>query len=73
MLDIYVIVAIIGGIILLDGITGGGFEIRDAKVPDMLLAIRIISIVTGLAFLGVVIGLTTSGQTGPLKSPLQHR
>ncbi len=63
MLNVPVIIAIIGGIILLVGLTGGGFEIRDAKMPDMPLTIRIISIVTGLAFLGIAIGLTTSGLT----------
>jgi hypothetical protein len=48
---------IFGGILLLIGILGGGFELKELKVPKVTLGPRLLASVVGLIFVGVGIGM----------------
>jgi Ca-activated chloride channel family protein len=65
MLSVPTIIAIIGGILFLLGLIGGGFEVKETKMPYMSAGVRFLSILTGLAFLGVATWLTMPTQSIP--------
>jgi len=58
MLNVPTIIAIIGGILFLLGLTGGGFEVRETKMPLMSAGARILSVFAGLGFLGIATWLS---------------
>ncbi len=57
-MDVYAVIATIGGIALLVGIFGGGVEIEKIKIPPVPPWVRIVSTITGVALLAIVILLT---------------
>ena len=50
------VVFIFGGILLGIGILGGGFELKELKVPKVSMIPRLLSALVGLTFIGVGIG-----------------
>jgi len=44
---------ILGGILIVVGILGGGFEVKELKIPQVAGAARILSLIVGIALLGV--------------------
>ncbi|RZB28978.1 MAG: hypothetical protein AEth_01582 [Candidatus Argoarchaeum ethanivorans] len=61
--NIEIIVFIFGGFLLLIGILGGGFEVKELKIPKVGPGARIVSIIAGLIFILLAFGLT---ETSPL-------
>jgi hypothetical protein len=53
MYDMKAISFIIGAGLVCIGILGGGLEIKELKVPSLKIPTRILSIITGVAFLGI--------------------
>jgi len=61
-----------GGILLFVGVLGGGFEIKELKIPKVGAGVRVLSAVVGLLF--VCLGFsepTTSPQSGGDKAVVQ--
>ncbi len=58
MLNVPTIIAMIGGILFLLGLVGGGFEVKEAKMPQMSVLARILSVLAGLSFLGIATWLS---------------
>lgn len=44
---------ILGGVLVLSGILGGGFEAKELKIPKISGWIRLVAVVAGLAFIGL--------------------
>lgn len=57
-----------GGILLFVGVLGGGFEVKELKVPRVGPGVRVLSAVVGLFFICLGFGATTSG-ADPEKRP----
>jgi len=57
------VVFIFGGILLLIGILGGGFELKELKIPQVSLVPRLLASIVGLAFIGV--GIEMTGRVKP--------
>ena len=49
-----------GGILLFVGVLGGGFELKELKVPKVGVGVRVLSTIVGLVF--VCLGFSTSTQ-----------
>jgi hypothetical protein len=58
-----------GAVLLFVGILGGGFEIKEFKVPKVGLLARILASIAGSAFILVGLGLGTGPQPGPANGP----
>jgi len=57
---------IFGAILVAIGILGGGFEVKELKVPHVTLGVRIIAGIAGLIFVGLGFGFwSPSLQPGP--------
>lgn len=64
-----------GGILILVAILGGGFEIKEFKVPKVGWAPRIVAGIVGLFFIlwGVGIGASGTQETQEVKASIQER
>jgi len=62
----------LGALLLLVGILGGGFELKEIKVPPVGKALRLIAAAVGLFFilLGVGLNTNTSDPVAPTHKPL---
>lgn len=55
-----------GGLLLLIGVVGGGFEVKELKVPKVGTGVRVLSVLIGVLFIGLGFGSTPSDpQPGP--------
>lgn len=59
-MNIQVSAFVFGGILLFVGVLGGGFEVKELKVPKVGIGVRLLSAIVGLLF----IGLSFSGSAG---------
>ena len=55
-----------GGLLLFIGVVGGGFEVKELKVPKVGTGVRVLSVVIGVLFIGLGFGSTPSD---PKSSP----
>ena len=62
------VVFIFGGILMLIGILGGGFEVKELKVPKVAGAARLVSLIAGVVLLGVGITLGNPLVSSPASS-----
>lgn len=44
---------LLGGVLVLSGILGGGFEVKELRIPKISGWIRLVAVVAGLAFIGL--------------------
>jgi hypothetical protein len=58
-MGIEIVTFIFGGLLLLTGILGGGFEVKELKIPSVAMIPRIIASVAGLIF--IIVGIAISG------------
>jgi len=58
-MGIEIVTFIFGGLLLLTGILGGGFDARGLKIPTVAMVPRVIASIAGLVF--IVIGILISG------------
>jgi hypothetical protein len=65
-MDVYLIAFIFGALLLFVAIIGGGFELKELKVPRVGWAPRAVALVTGLVFLGF--GVANSFATTPAEA-----
>lgn len=49
-MNVQVIAFVFGGILLFVGVVGGGFELRELKVPKVGVGVRVLSTIVGLIF-----------------------
>jgi hypothetical protein len=55
-----------GGLLLFIGVVGGGFEVKELKVPKVGTGVRVLSMLVGVLFIGLGFGSTPSDpQSGP--------
>lgn len=63
-MGIETVVFVFGGILLLIGILGGGFEVKELKIPKVTMVPRLLASIVGLVFIGVGISMM-GGETKP--------
>jgi len=56
-MTVSVVFAIAGVIALLFGIIGGGIKAREVEIPHLPVAVRVVTVILGLAFLGATVWL----------------
>ena len=56
---------IFGALLLLIGIVGGGFEVKELKLPKVGWPIRLISIIIGTVFIAISFGVITVSDRTP--------
>jgi hypothetical protein len=61
---------IFGGLLIFIGLLGGGFEVKELKVPQIKWPTRLISTVVGFFFIALGISLATGNQREDGSSPL---
>src|SRR5260370_14892253 len=54
---------VFGAFLIFIGLLGGGFEVRELKIPKVGLGVRILAIVGGLFFMTLGIGIQSNGTT----------
>lgn len=54
---------IFGALLILIGILGGGFDVKELKIPKVGAGVRICAILGGLFFIALGIGIQASGST----------
>lgn len=57
---------VFGGLLILIGLLGGGFEVRELKVPQVRLPARLISTLAGVVF--VILGIGLKGDSGAVQA-----
>ena len=67
-MSVAVLAFVLGGVLLLTGILGGGFEVKEVKIPKVGGLARVLSAATGIVFIVVGVGTADAGP-GPTDSP----
>jgi hypothetical protein len=67
-MSIQVVMMIIGAVLLLIAIVGGGFELKELKIPRVTMAPRLLAGIAGIVFICLGIGIA-SVEKNPLLSP----
>ncbi len=57
-MSVAVLAFVLGGVLLLTGILGGGFEVKELKIPKVGGGARVLSAATGIVF--IVVGVVTA-------------
>jgi hypothetical protein len=60
---------VFGAFLILIGLLGGGFEVRELKIPKVGSGIRILTIVAGFIFISLGIGVQTNSSTSDKTDP----
>jgi len=72
-----IVVVVLGGILILAGLLGGGFELKELKMPRVGGVARVLSLVAGIVLLGLGLKMTpqnTSDATPPhTEAPPPHK
>ena len=63
---------IFGAILLAVGILGGGFEIKEIKVSNVSIGVRIVAGIVGLVFIGFGFWQQLSAVIEPVSDPQAH-
>jgi len=73
-MSVEILVFAFGGVLLLIGIVGGGFELKELKFPRVGWGARLMSTASGLAFLGLGMGMVDArrvvADTAPSPAPM---
>ena len=65
-MNIQIAAFVFGGLLLFIGVVGGGFEVKELKVPKVGTGVRVVSVLVGVLFISLGFGSTPSNpQTGP--------
>jgi len=60
-MNIQVAAFVFGGLLLLVGVLGGGFEVKELKIPKVGIGVRVVSFVVGVLFVFLGFGGATEG------------
>ena len=69
-MNLPVVAFIFGGILLFVGVLGGGFELKELKVPKVGTGVRVLSAIVGLLF--ICVGFSTATGPSPPDSGVTH-
>ena len=62
-MSVQLLAFVFGGILLFVGVLGGGFEVKELKIPKVGIGVRLLSAIIGLVFIGLGFsGLPEPGQ-----------
>jgi len=56
---------VFGGILLFVGVVGGGFELKELKVPKVGMGVRVVSAIVGFLFVCLGFGANSNGASTP--------
>lgn len=62
------VVLALGALLLLTGIVGGGFELREIKIPQVGRVARVLSTTAGVALILMGIGMVTTSTANPTET-----
>jgi len=73
-MNIQIAAFLFGGLLLLIGVVGGGFEVKELKVPKVGAGVRVVSVVVGILFICLGFGaMPANPQPGPDNpGPVHH-
>jgi len=60
---------IFGAVLVLAGILGGGFEVKELRIPKISGMVRVFALLVGLAFIGLAFITPEPPKNGDYKSP----
>src|SRR5271165_3109173 len=71
-MNIQIVAFVFGGLLLFIGVLGGGFEVKELKIPKVGVGVRVVSVVVGVVFIclgfgGAMQGNSQAAQTATME------
>jgi len=62
-MNIQIVAFVFGGLLLFIGVLGGGFEVKELKIPKVGVGVRVVSVVVGVVFICLGFGGAMQGNS----------